>query len=72
MKTSPRTVLLGVMHQCHRNSTPGKITKIQYKNHTHPLGFYFRQLLECEDQAWDHIYPLCQEELIFQLCGKRL
>lgn len=73
MKTYPRTVLLGVMHQCHRNSTPGKITKIQYKNHTHPLGSYFRQLLECEDQAWDHIYPLCQEELtISAVCKKAL
>lgn len=63
MKIYPPTVLLGVMYQCHKNITPGKIIKIQHKNHTHHLRVYFRQL-EQEDQAWGHIYALCQEQLI--------
>lgn len=60
---------MGVMHQCHKTSTPGKITKIQYRNHKHNLGLYFWQL-ECEDQEWGHIY---QEELTLSaVCKKAL
>lgn len=73
MKTY-QTVLLGVMHQCHTNSTLIKITKIQCKKHAHHLGFYLRQL-EHEDQGvWGgHVYPLHQEELILSaVCKKAL
>lgn len=74
-KFSPKTknyesLFLDSTFGCHKNSTPGKITKIQCKTHTHNLGFYFRQLKH-EDQAWGHTYPLFQEEL-FQMCVKRL
>lgn len=48
----------------YRNCKPGKVSTKQYKQHTHDLGFYFRLLLECEDQVWGHFYPLYREELI--------
>lgn len=58
---------------CHRNCKPGKITTMQYKQHIHHLGFYFRLLLECEDQVWGHIYPLHHEEVIISaVCKKTL
>lgn len=72
MKTYPWILLLGAMHQRHKTSTPEKITKIQYRNHKNNLGLYFWQL-ECEDQEWGHIYPLCQEELTLSaVCKKAL
>lgn len=49
---------------CYRNCKPGKVTTKQYKNLTYHLGFYFRLLLECEDQVWSHFYSLYREELI--------